>query len=337
MDYHLAAMLLTLTTTHSPATDLGYLLHKNPARPQTFNLSVGQARVFYPEANASRCTAALMLDIDPVGLVRNRRGPSEKTSAPTLNYAPPRRFARMRRWLRPGSPVFILLVVALAGAGAWGAWGVWKWRLKADEKAFNERTYVGPYNAGWITFSKPPNPASLRHLNRLPGTWSLYFDWRGPEDPAAPLVLRGRRCTRVTTLWLGSDVNADAWLKELARPDSGFKSLTYLDLNSSQVTDADLKELARPDSGLAALPRLELYGTQVTDAGLKELARKDTGLKALTTLGLWSTQVTDAGLKELARPDCGLKALTSLVVHQSRVTDAGIAELKKARPGLSIE
>ncbi|HLL90687.1 MAG TPA: 3' terminal RNA ribose 2'-O-methyltransferase Hen1, partial [Tepidisphaeraceae bacterium] len=69
-------MLLTLTTTHAPATDLGYLLHKNPARPQAFNLAFGTAHVFYPEASPARCTAALLLDIDPVGLVRNRRGPA---------------------------------------------------------------------------------------------------------------------------------------------------------------------------------------------------------------------------------------------------------------------
>jgi hypothetical protein len=29
-------MLLTITTTHEPASDLGYLLHKNPARTQSF-------------------------------------------------------------------------------------------------------------------------------------------------------------------------------------------------------------------------------------------------------------------------------------------------------------
>jgi 3' terminal RNA ribose 2'-O-methyltransferase Hen1 len=69
-------MLLTLTTTHEPAADLGYLLGKNPARCQSFPLSFGQAHVFYPEVSPSRCTAALLLDIDPVGLVRNRRGPS---------------------------------------------------------------------------------------------------------------------------------------------------------------------------------------------------------------------------------------------------------------------
>ena len=67
-------MLLTITTTHQPATDLGYLLHKNPARLQSVEITGGQAHVFYPEATAERCTAALLLDLDPVGLVRGREG-----------------------------------------------------------------------------------------------------------------------------------------------------------------------------------------------------------------------------------------------------------------------
>ena len=66
-------MLLTISTTQRPATDLGYLLHKNPARSQVFALSFGKAYVVYPESTAARCTAALLLDIDPVGLVRGRR------------------------------------------------------------------------------------------------------------------------------------------------------------------------------------------------------------------------------------------------------------------------
>ena len=69
-------MLLTITTTRAPATDLGYLLHKNPSRLQSFPLSFGHAHVFYPEATSERCTAALLLDVDPVALVRNRRGPA---------------------------------------------------------------------------------------------------------------------------------------------------------------------------------------------------------------------------------------------------------------------
>src|SRR5690348_13625783 len=67
-------MLLTIRTTHTPATDLGYLLHKNPARVQSFEQSFGRAHVFYPEASDEACTAALLLDVDPVGLVRGRRG-----------------------------------------------------------------------------------------------------------------------------------------------------------------------------------------------------------------------------------------------------------------------
>lgn len=69
-------MLLTITTTCRPATDLGFLLHKNPAKAHEFSLSFGRAHVFYPEANDHRCTAALLVDLDPIALVRSRRGPS---------------------------------------------------------------------------------------------------------------------------------------------------------------------------------------------------------------------------------------------------------------------
>lgn len=66
-------MLLTLSTTHTPATDLGHLLHKNPERPQAVELSFGQALVFYPEAGEARCTCALAVVVDPVSLVRDQR------------------------------------------------------------------------------------------------------------------------------------------------------------------------------------------------------------------------------------------------------------------------
>jgi 3' terminal RNA ribose 2'-O-methyltransferase Hen1 len=68
-------MLLTITYTGNPATDLGYLLHKSPSRVHSFEQVFGKAHVFYPETSAERCTAALLLEIDSIGLVRNRRGP----------------------------------------------------------------------------------------------------------------------------------------------------------------------------------------------------------------------------------------------------------------------
>lgn len=65
-------MLLEITTTRVPAHDLGYLLHKHPERVQTFTLAFGRAHVFYPEVDEDRCTAALLIDVDPVRLVRGK-------------------------------------------------------------------------------------------------------------------------------------------------------------------------------------------------------------------------------------------------------------------------
>ena len=70
-------MLVTITATRPPdapwpATDLGYLLAKNPATVQSFSHGFGRSRVFYPEAHEARCTAALYLEIDPIGLIKSR-------------------------------------------------------------------------------------------------------------------------------------------------------------------------------------------------------------------------------------------------------------------------
>jgi 3' terminal RNA ribose 2'-O-methyltransferase Hen1 len=70
----LAGVLMTVTTTYRPATDLGFLLHKHPDRAQRFEVTGGVAHVVYPEAGDGRCTAALLLEVDPVGLVRGRAG-----------------------------------------------------------------------------------------------------------------------------------------------------------------------------------------------------------------------------------------------------------------------
>ena len=78
---HNAWVLLTITTTARPATDLGYLLHKHPDKAQSFEQSFGTAHVFYPEATEERCTAALLLEVDPQALLRTR------TSVSTPDFA----------------------------------------------------------------------------------------------------------------------------------------------------------------------------------------------------------------------------------------------------------
>ncbi|WP_330356646.1 3' terminal RNA ribose 2'-O-methyltransferase Hen1 [Streptomyces chartreusis] len=70
-------MFLTITTTGTPerpATDLGFLLHKHPEKAQRFSTSYGTAHVLYPEADDQRCTAALLLEVDAVALVRRGKG-----------------------------------------------------------------------------------------------------------------------------------------------------------------------------------------------------------------------------------------------------------------------
>ncbi|MFJ1604953.1 3' terminal RNA ribose 2'-O-methyltransferase Hen1 [Streptomyces sp. NPDC088253] len=70
-------MFLTISTTGTPerpATDLGFLLHKHPDNAQVFSTSYGTAHVLYPEASVERCTAALLLEVDAVALVRRGKG-----------------------------------------------------------------------------------------------------------------------------------------------------------------------------------------------------------------------------------------------------------------------
>ncbi|MGH9212361.1 MAG: 3' terminal RNA ribose 2'-O-methyltransferase Hen1 [Acidimicrobiales bacterium] len=86
-------MLLTITSTTPPATDLGFLLHKNPGRLHDKDLSFGTARVCYPEATEGRCTAALIVDIDPVQLVRSRKCGSQGAGFALAQYVSDRPYA----------------------------------------------------------------------------------------------------------------------------------------------------------------------------------------------------------------------------------------------------
>ncbi|MFJ6796855.1 3' terminal RNA ribose 2'-O-methyltransferase Hen1 [Streptomyces sp. NPDC091268] len=82
-------MFLTISTTGTaehPATDLGFLLHKHPGKAQAFSTSHGTAHVFYPVAEEQRCTAVLLLEVDPVALVRRGQGKG-RTTAPDAALA----------------------------------------------------------------------------------------------------------------------------------------------------------------------------------------------------------------------------------------------------------
>lgn len=74
-------MLLTITTTHKPASHLSYLLHKHPSKVQQVEISAGIAHIFYSEVSENRCAISLLLDIDPIGLVRGKTGPASNDFA----------------------------------------------------------------------------------------------------------------------------------------------------------------------------------------------------------------------------------------------------------------
>ena len=88
VDLHKSPMILTITTTRRPAAELGYLLAKHPRRAQAFDLPFGQAHVFYPEAGDDRCTFALLLSVDPIGLVRGHRDPESFSLHEYVNDRP---------------------------------------------------------------------------------------------------------------------------------------------------------------------------------------------------------------------------------------------------------
>ncbi|KOG62759.1 3' terminal RNA ribose 2'-O-methyltransferase Hen1 [Streptomyces flaveolus] len=89
-------MFVTISTTGTagnPATDLGYLLHKHPDKAQAFSTSYGTAHVFYPEADAERCTAALLLETDTLALVRRGKGRGGAPDAALAQYVNDRPYA----------------------------------------------------------------------------------------------------------------------------------------------------------------------------------------------------------------------------------------------------
>jgi 3' terminal RNA ribose 2'-O-methyltransferase Hen1 len=81
-------MLLTITTTHRPASDLGFLLHKHSDRYQSFDLSFGKVHVFYPEVGAERSSVCLLLDVDPIAMVRGKSARSSFLLAQYVNDRP---------------------------------------------------------------------------------------------------------------------------------------------------------------------------------------------------------------------------------------------------------
>lgn len=81
-------MILTITYKGKNTQDLGYLLYKNPYRPQSFDLSMGKAHIIYPEIFDERTTAALVLELDPLLLSKGKPGTGESGLFDYVNDRP---------------------------------------------------------------------------------------------------------------------------------------------------------------------------------------------------------------------------------------------------------
>jgi len=125
-------MFLSIATTHKPATDLGFLLHKHPDRVHETEVAFGKALVFYPEASEARCEAVLVLDVDPVGLVRGKGN----ASSPLDQYVNDRPYAASS-----------FLSVALARAFRTAIGGTSKERAELAAQAIPLEATVSPLPA----------------------------------------------------------------------------------------------------------------------------------------------------------------------------------------------
>jgi 3' terminal RNA ribose 2'-O-methyltransferase Hen1 len=300
-------MLFTISTTHSPATDLGYLLHKHPGRALSFDLSFGKAHCFYPEATAERCTAALLLEIDPVGLSRKGSHPSGGPLQPYVNDRP--------------YVASSFLSVAIAEVFGTALAGRSRERPELAERAF-------PLEARVAVVAARGGEAILRKLFEPLGydveVRPLPLDELHPEwGPSSLFSLRLRADKRLKDLlahlyvmipvlddekhyWVGADEidkllrHGEGWLAE--HPERDFISRRYLKHQRSLVRQA-LDRLVEEDDP-------EEDGAE---PGVKEPSERELSLNE-QRLGAVLAALKGSGAKRVVDLGCGEGKLLKLLL-----------------------
>ena len=246
-------MLVTLSTTHVPATDLGFLLHKNPARAQQTSVSTGTAHVFYPEADAHRCTVALLLEVDPIGLVRTARAGGTEGAA-LAQYVNDRPYAASS-----------LLAVALGKVFSSARRGVSKERPELVDAALPLEVHIPALSCS--------GGAEMAHRFFAPLGWRV-------EATAVPLdeTLPEWGDSRYVDLRLSGELRVADALNHL------YVALPVLDDAKHYWVDADeIEKLLRAGSGwLATHPERDLitrrylrHRTSLTRRAIERLAEVD--------------------------------------------------------------
>ena len=328
-------MLLTVTTTHAPATDLGFLLHKHPGRVQGFSVASGTAHVFYPEASRERCTAALLLEVDPIALVR---GPGDSVT----HYVNDRPYAASS-----------LLAVALKGVFSTALAGRCEARpelaataipldirvpaLRCAGGAGLAAQVFGPL--GWDLHAEPV-PLS-------PASWgsSAYIDLRltGTMRLADALnhlyvllpVLDDAKHYWVSTDEIDKLVRAGSgWLA--GHPEKELITRRYL-AHRRALTDTALARLAESDDLDPAeldnaVPELEQESEPGTSPQPERKAEDEQGAEGSVSLAVLRRQAVlgvlrEAGARTVADLGCGEGALTGDLLHDSGFTQVIAADV----------
>lgn len=193
--------------------------------------------------------------------------PSSPTECTSLDYQNCRNKPDFRRRIRLTPRIWIGIALCIAVAIT-----LFEWRkqLKVDEAVFLKHAEID-VRMNFVTFFGTPSAASLRHVRRLHGQWSVQFWLSGKPDRVATPVFQGPSLDNVTSVHIVGQGDLTYWLKEMASPNTSLCNVTHLSLWGRSVADADLAVLARSDSGFKALKKVSLYGTSVTDAGVTTL------------------------------------------------------------------
>lgn len=82
-------MFLSITlNNHTPASNLGYLLHKHPDRKNSKDLNWGEAHIFFPEVKDSTATAVLLLEVDSLKLQKGSKSSGNPMLSNYINDRP---------------------------------------------------------------------------------------------------------------------------------------------------------------------------------------------------------------------------------------------------------
>ena len=332
-------MLLSITTTHRPATDLGYLLAKHPDRLQTFPLGFGEVHVVYPEASEERCTATLILDLDPVSLVRGRPANGrdvDGSSGPLAHYVNDRPYVASS-----------FLSVAIS---------------KVLGSALGGRTMTRPdLVAAVLPFSAKVGPIRVRGgvavIERLflPLGYDVTAEPLGSDAAPVLWMLTISAVTRLQTLlshlyvlvpvldddkhyWVSGDEidkllrHGDSWLG--AHPDREFITRRYL-RRGPRLAGRALERLAALD--LEAEPA----AAEASQASMVPVAE---GLPSLNDLRYQTVlrTILDAGATTVVDLGCGEGRLLRLLLNDSRFArimgvDISIRMLDIARERLDMD